>query len=130
MLEPRGLAVLSLLQTMATKDGGDGTGDMQKGEDRHSASASRKKVFAYLAYLFHKRIIIHLHLGDEKKILDPTLNRKLIQLLHYADCIIVLSPQWKRWLLEVMPEVEPIVRILYNPCVTVNRATTIKKKKT
>lgn len=97
--------------------------------DGATASASRKKVFVYIAHVFHKKIIIHLHLGDEKKILDPTLNRKLLQLLHYADCIIVLSPQWKRWLLEVMPEAEPIVRVLYNPCITVNRNTAIKKKK-
>ena len=80
------------------------------------ASAKRKWLFARIAKLFKKKILVHIHLGDEQKLLDPSQNQYLLKLLHLADKIIILSPQWKRWLLKVMPEAENIAYELYNPC--------------
>ena len=97
--------------------------------DSATASAERKLIFACIAKVFKKKILVHLHLGDEQKLLDPTINRQLLLLLHKADRIIVLSPQWKRWLLEVMPDADNITNILYNPCMPVQRDLLVTKKK-
>ena len=93
------------------------------------ASAVRKWLFAIYAKLFRKKIIVHIHLGEEKKLLDSNINHRLLKLLHLADKIIVLSPQWNRWLLKVMPEAKSIACVLYNPCMPTQRDVSITKKK-
>lgn len=92
------------------------------------ASAKRKWIFASYAKLFKKKILVHIHLGNEKKLLKPNADYYLLKLLHIADNIIVLSPQWKRWLLETMPGAKDITYILYNPCTPVHRDNSIAKK--
>lgn len=93
------------------------------------AAATRKWTLARIAKRFKKKILVHIHLGDEQKLLVPKENQNFLKLLHLANKIIVLSPQWKRWLLQVMPEAENITHILYNPCIPVHRDKTITKKK-
>lgn len=93
------------------------------------ASAIRKWIFARYAKLFKKKIIVHIHLGDEKQLLDSNVNHRLLELLRLANKIIVLSPQWYSWLLEVMPEAESITCVLYNPCIPVHRDVSVLKKK-
>ncbi len=92
------------------------------------ASATRKWVFASVAKLLRKKILVHIHLADERSLLDSHVNQRILKLLQLADYIIVLSPQWKSRLVEVMPEAESITHVLYNPCIPAHRDTTIAKK--
>lgn len=93
------------------------------------ASATRKWIFASVAKLFRKKLLVHIHLASERSLLDSNVNQRLLKLLRLADGIIVLSPQWKRNLLKVMPDAENITHVLYNPCFPVNRDNSISKKK-
>ena len=92
------------------------------------ASATRKWIFASVAKLFRKKVLVHIHLAEERSLLDSCVNQRLLKLLYLADKIIVLSPQWKRNLLKVMPEAESITYVLYNPCFPANRDNSIRKK--
>lgn len=94
-----------------------------------ASSATRKWIFACCAKLFRKKILVHVHLANEQSLLDSNVNQRLLKLLHLADNIIVLSPQWKRNLLQVMPEAENNTYVLYNPCMPVRRDNSITKKK-
>lgn len=93
-----------------------------------ASSATRKWIFARYAKLFRKKLLVHIHLANEQSLLDSKVNQRLLKLLHLADKIIVLSPQWKRNLLQVIPEAENITHVLYNPCMPAHRDTTIGKK--
>lgn len=94
-----------------------------------ASSATRKWIFACYAKLFRKKLLVHIHLANEQSLIDSNVNQRLLKLLHLADSIIVLSPQWKRNLLQIMPEAENITHVLYNPCMPVHRDNSIIKKK-
>lgn len=90
-------------------------------------STTRKMIFVKMAKVFKKKIIVHLHLGDEKYLMDETVNKDILRLLALADKIILLSPLWKRWTCKVLPDLEDKMDVLYNPCPKVTRFG--KKKK-
>lgn len=92
------------------------------------ASTSRKIVFAKTAKVLHKKIIVHLHLGDEKFLVNENYNKNILYLLSLADRIIFLSPLWKNWACNIIPELENKMEILYNPCPIVERLDIQKKK--
>ena len=76
-------------------------------------SIKRKFIFFKIAKLCQKRIVIHLHIGNQ---LDDYKNSRLCrELLEGADAIIVLS-QSIRKKISTYFGVEEKVHVIYNPC--------------
>lgn len=82
----------------------------------NGASAKRKSLFCRLAKAFGKKLIVHVHLGDEKYLLDSKFNVDLKAEFVLADKILVLSPMWEKWMAQVFPEFKEKAVVLYNPC--------------
>lgn len=76
-------------------------------------SPKRKQVFFIIAGCFHKKRIIHLHIGDQ--IADPEQIRLYRSMLEQADCVVALSEKWKAFILSHF-QVKGDVRVIYNPC--------------
>ena len=90
-------------------------------------SAKRKRLFFYPAKWLGKKTIFHFHPSNEKFLFEP-YNQKLYRsLFTKADVVIVLSEQWRRWLKEALHVTEN-VKVLYNPCPTVDRRDDLRKK--
>lgn len=90
-------------------------------------SAKRKTLFFYPAKWLGKKTIFHFHPSNEKFLFEP-YNQKLYRsLFSKADLILVLSEQWRRWIKEALGLTEHI-KVLYNPCPTVNRRDDIRQK--
>lgn len=90
-------------------------------------SIKRKIIFARIAKLFKKKIIIHFHPATEKHLFDDAFKNDIKRLFDYADLLLVLSPQWIRWINEAYPEKHFKMQVLFNPCPKVNRDFSKKK---
>lgn len=90
-------------------------------------SVGRKLVFAKIARAFGKKIIVHFHPATEKHLFDEH-KYKIEELFSYADLLLVLAPQWIRWINQAFPNRHFRMRVLYNPCPNVNRDFSRKKK--
>lgn len=84
-------------------------------------SVERKLIFAKLAKLFGKRIIIHFHPATEKHLFENGLKDSLYKLFTYSDVLIVLSNQWISWINKAFPGNNFTFRVLYNPCPNATR---------
>lgn len=84
-------------------------------------SVDRKLIFAKLAKLAGKKIIIHFHPATEKHLFDSKFSIKIHHLFEYADKLIVLSPQWIKWINAAYPHNKFDMQVIYNPCPIVNR---------
>lgn len=91
-------------------------------------SVDRKLIFAQIAKLFHKKIIIHFHPATEKHLFDEHFKYKIERLFSFSDLLLVLSPQWIRWIKQAYPDKHFKMQVLYNPCPQVNRDFSQKKK--
>lgn len=91
-------------------------------------SVSRKIVFAKIARVFNKKIIVHFHPSTEKHLFDGQFKYKIEELFSYADLLLVLSPQWIHWINQAYPDRKFRMRVLYNPCPMVDRDFSKKKK--
>lgn len=89
-------------------------------------SAQRKSVFFELAKLLGKKAIFHFHPSNEKFLFEPSNKKLYTKLFSRADMVIVLSEQWKRWINEALG-LSDNIRVLYNPCPTVNRREDIRE---
>lgn len=89
-------------------------------------SAKRKSFFFWLAKCFGKKTIFHFHPSNEKFLFEPSNVRLYTKLFSRADVVIVLSEQWKRWINEAFG-LSDNIRVLYNPCPTVNRREDIRE---
>lgn len=85
----------------------------------HMAAVLRKLPFIFIAKLFHKKLIVHLHVPDP----NTTILSRKKNLYGYcfkcADIVIALSSQWKQLLTQTYNINN--VRVLYNPCPRVHR---------
>lgn len=89
-------------------------------------SAKRKCLFFYPAKWLGKKTIFHFHPSGEFFLFQP-YNRKLYRsLFSKADMVLVLSKQWQRWIKESL-ELEDKIKVLYNPCPSVNRREDLHK---
>ena len=88
----------------------------------HIAAVNRKIPFLFLALLFHKRIITHYHFPDPSTTLynKRLFNRYKWCVLH-SDICIVLSETWKQLFAKLFNTSN--IRVIYNPCSDVERAT-------
>ena len=84
----------------------------------HIAAVNRKMPFLFLALLFHKRIITHYHFPDPSTTLYS--NRYKWCVLH-SDICIVLSETWKELFVKLFHVSN--IRVIYNPCSEVEKAT-------
>lgn len=89
-------------------------------------SAKRKLFFFYPAKLLHKKIIFHFHPSNEKFLFERKNQILYSKLFSQADLIIVLSEQWKRWILSAL-NISDNVKILYNPCPKVCRKDNLRE---
>lgn len=92
-------------------------------------SVLRKMLFAKIARVFGKPIILHFHPATEKHLFDPAFSGKIKRLFDCSDRLIVLSPQWVKWIDAAYPENKYDMRVIYNPCPIVKRVSPSKKKK-
>lgn len=79
------------------------------------SSARRKIPFIKLAQLLKKKVIFHFHPSTEK-ILFSADNILLKTIFNKADMVLVLSPQWIRWIDQAFPKNRFNTRVLFNPC--------------
>lgn len=90
-------------------------------------SVDRKLIFARLAKVYKKKIIIHFHPATEKHLFDDHFRYKIKELFSYADLLLVLAPQWIRWINQAYPGSHFKMQVLYNPCPIVVRDYKIKQ---
>lgn len=77
-------------------------------------SLHRKYIFFRIARFFGKKIIIHLHCGNQ---LEQLWNHKYDYMFRHADCAIVLSHGIRDFVLSrIGVENEGNIKVLYNPC--------------
>ena len=91
------------------------------------SSGKRKLPFIRMAKKLNKKIIVHFHPPIETILFDT--NNKLLgnEIFGTADLVLVLSPQWIRWINEAFPNNNFKMKVLYNPCPEVNRIKVEKK---
>lgn len=83
------------------------------------SSLKRKMYFLKLAKLWCKKTIAHFHPHKPEVIFEKTTQLEYIYFFTHVDKIIVLSPQWQRWLKEAL-HITKNVQYIYNPCPVVN----------
>lgn len=79
------------------------------------SSLKRKRYFLRFAKLFHKKTIAHFHPHKPEVIFEKSTQAEYIDFFNSVDRIVVLSPQWKRWLGEALGLYNNI-QVIYNPC--------------
>ena len=84
-------------------------------------SVDRKLIFAKLAKIAGKKIIIHFHPATEKHLFESKFSIKIHHMFMYSDKLIVLSPQWIKWIDEAYPNNKFDMLVVYNPCPIVKR---------
>lgn len=81
----------------------------------HMAAVERKMPFVFLARLFRKKMVIHLHFPDpQTTVFDKKKAPRYKWCLHQADKVIVLSKTWKKLLEEEWRCTN--LEVVYNPC--------------
>lgn len=120
------------------------------------SSLKRKRYFLCLAKLWGKKVIAHFHPHKPEVVFEKSTQKEYLDFFNAADRVIVLSPQWKRWIKEALiehkeldvyhlsddPQIKlyPIdvktgnvlldkIQVIYNPCPSVNRGNADKKQK-
>lgn len=76
----------------------------------------RKRVLGWLAKLFGKKLIVHLHSSGSEYSIGGRYKGLYENTFDRADCILVLSSEWRNELLKNYVVNPDKVRILYNPC--------------
>ena len=92
-------------------------------------SASRKLFFAKVSRLLGKKIIIHFHPSAEKLLFEEPWRTPIYKLFNCADEIIVLSHYWERMIEKAFPDKRYVIKVVYNPCPSVNRMSRNSKEK-
>lgn len=93
----------------------------------YNTSAKRKLIFAKLAKLLHKKVIVHFHPSTEKLLFSGKYTLTLKRLFSLSDILLVLSPQWIRWIDQAFPDNHFKMKVLFNPCPIVHRDFSKKK---
>lgn len=94
----------------------------------HLAAVNRKMPFVAITKIFRKKLIVHLHFpGAESTLYDKRLSPRYKWCMKKADVVIALSNTWKK-LIEETYHIHNI-RVIYNPCPSVNRELSEKTDK-
>jgi len=84
-------------------------------------SVNRKIIFAGIAKMFHKKIIVHFHPATEKHLFDSHFSTDLRKLFDCSNKLLVLSPRWIEWINQAFPNNCYNMQVLFNPCPDVKR---------
>ncbi len=83
-------------------------------------STWRKSLFASIAYLMRRRVVLHLHGSEFRQFFEhecgPARRWIVRQLFRRADHVLVLSSQWLEWMNSAIPGAQ--VTVLANPAVS------------
>jgi len=80
-----------------------------------------------LALLGRKRIIMHIHMGNQLK--NHTGNRLFLWCLKRADLVILLAKKWQTLFKELYTDIQTPTTVLYNACETVPEVPFEEKEK-
>lgn len=83
-------------------------------------SLIRKCLYMRIAKLFGKKTIVHFHPPTQDVLKNPAFTKKYQYLFSNADCVLVLSKLWKKWIGEELHVDDSNIKVLYNPCPTIN----------
>jgi len=93
-----------------------------------SVSIQRKLIFFKIAKFWRKPIIIHFHAFS----IETTLKGKKSNLYSYffknSDKVVVLSNQWKKWVINTIEIEQDNVVVIPNPCPLVNTDESLRQK--
>lgn len=84
-------------------------------------SARRKLMFASVAKIMGKIVLVHFHPPGPDDIFEEPSHTLVGKLFDIADKVIVLSPQWKKWINEAYPDRHYPMEVIWNPCPNVKR---------
>lgn len=90
----------------------------------------RKKPFLKLAKWFGKKIIIHFHAFNIEETFDGKYSQEYLTFFNAADSVIVLSEWWKAQIKDRLSLKDEDIRILYNPCPSIDNEPKGKKETT
>ena len=79
------------------------------------SSLRRKIYFLKLGKLLRKKTIAHFHPHKPEVIFEKSTQEKYINFFNTVDKIVVLSPQWQRWISEALG-INEKVKVIFNPC--------------
>ncbi|MCM1141788.1 MAG: glycosyltransferase family 4 protein, partial [Muribaculum sp.] len=79
----------------------------------------RKRIFARIAKIFGKKLIVHLHSCDPTTSIIGEYKDLYNYTFHNADKIILLSKTWRNLAINSFPDIRDKFHVLYNPCPTV-----------
>ena len=82
-----------------------------------SPSAIRKCLFMPFAKLLGKKVIVHFHAFSPETTIDSKYQKIYKYLFNEADCVIVLSQLWEKYVNDVF-HLGNKVKVIYNPCTT------------
>jgi glycosyltransferase involved in cell wall biosynthesis len=82
------------------------------------SSLKRKKYFLCIAKLLRKKIIAHFHPHKPEVIFEEKTKPEYIKFFTNVDRIVVLSPQWERWINESLG-ITKNIQVIYNPCLVI-----------
>lgn len=91
----------------------------------HMASISslkRANYFLKLAKLWNKKTIGHFHPHKPDVIFDENHKDEYKKFFTTVNRVVVLSPQWERWINEALG-IYNNIQVIYNPCPSVERRT-------
>lgn len=90
-------------------------------------SVTRKLIFATLARMFSRKVIVHFHPASEQHLTNPEWMESYKQLFDKSDALIVLAPHWKHMIEKLYSDRNYNIIHLYNPCPTVERNSLSKE---
>lgn len=90
-------------------------------------SLIRKYYMSKIARFFKKKVIVHFHPPTPDVIFDTKNFNKYKELFQSANVVIVLSNEWEK-LLKKQFNIEKNIKVLYNPCPTINTILTEQEK--
>lgn len=80
------------------------------------ASVPRKTIFAAICRIYKKKLIIHFHPSSEILLFEQKHSKGIKNLFSYSDLLIVLAPQWVKYIDKAFPDNKFNIKVLYNPC--------------
>lgn len=80
-------------------------------------SAIRKCLFMPFAKLLGKKVIVHFHAFSPETTINSKYQKIYKYLFNEADCVIVLSQLWEKYVNDVF-HLGDKVKVIYNPCTT------------